>query len=433
MEHYAGWDLKKVCRPVLSLAGLLLLLMGLAGCTTYYHGRGIQYKIEPQYAIADPQFVRSMGQLLGPPIVGGNQIGGLVNGDEIFPAMLAAIRAAKDSINLENYIYWSGTVGQEFAEALSERARAGVQVHVLIDWLGSRRVDSKSLDLMREAGVDLRRYNPLVWYNLARINHRDHRKLLIIDGRVGFTGGVGVADIWLGHADSPTHWRDSEFRLEGPAVAQMQAVFMDNWIKTSAKVLDGKSFFPELEPVGSDFAQVFKSSPREGTESVRLMYLLSIAAARKNIRLSASYFIPGKLITDQLVEACKRGVKVEIIVPGSQTDAAIVRHASRSKWGPLFKAGVKIYEYQPTMYHCKVMIVDDLWVSVGSANIDSRSFRLNDEANLNVFAAGFAAEQTKVFEEDKTRSREATFEEWKHRSLFTRMKELLVSPFHPHL
>jgi len=404
------------------------------GCTTqYYYGRGIQYKIDPQYGVNDPQFLRSMGQLLGPPLVAGNRITGLVNGDQIFPAMLEAIHGATESIDLETYIYWSGQVGQQFAEALAERAKAGVHVHVLLDWIGSRRLDPGSLSRMSEAGVDVRRYNPLVWYNLARINHRDHRKLLIVDGKIGFTGGAGLADLWLGNADSPAHWRDSQFRLEGPAVAQMQAVFMDNWIKTSARVLDGNGFFPELKSAGADYAQVFKSSPRDGTESVRLMYLLSIAAARKSIRLSVPYFVPGRLITQQLIEAAKRGVKVEIIVPGSETDSAIVRHASRSKWGALLKGGVNIYEYGPTMYHCKLMIVDDLWVSVGSANIDGRSFRLNDEANLNVLAAGFAAEQTQIFEEDKKRAHQVSYTEWQHRSLGTRLMEWLTSPFHPHL
>jgi cardiolipin synthase len=432
--YVGGYRLRRFLRQALVRPALLFLLSAaLAGCTTSYHGRGVQYKIEPQYGVGDPQFFRSMAQLLGPPLIAGNQITGLVNGDRIFPAMLEAIRGAKVSINLETYIYWSGDVGQRFADALAERAKAGVHVHVLLDWIGSRRLDPHSLTLMGNAGVEVRRYNPLVWYNLTRINHRDHRKLLIVDGKVGFIGGAGLADLWLGNADSPTHWRDSQFRLEGPAVAQMQAVFMDNWIKTSARVLDGEVFFPELKPVGTDYAQVFKSSPLDGTESVRLMYLLSIAAARKNIRLAVPYFVPGKLITQQLAEASKRGVKVEIIVPGAETDAAIVRYASRSKWGSLLKAGVNIYEYEPTMYHCKLMIVDDLWVSVGSANIDSRSFRLNDEANLNVMGAEFAAEQTRVFEEDKKLSHQVSFAEWEKRSVCTRLMEWLTSPFHPHL
>jgi len=420
-------------QATLRSAWWLLVATALGGCTTYYHGRGIQYQIKPQYGVDDPQFFRSMGHLLGPPLIGGNRITGLLNGDQIFPAMLEAIRGAQESINLETYIYWSGHVGEQFGDALVERARAGVRVHVILDWVGARKLDSKVITMMDEAGVEVRRHNPLVWYNPARINHRDHRKLLIVDGRIGFTGGAGIADLWLGNADSPEHWRDSHFRLEGPAVAQMQAVFMDNWTKTTARVLDGESYFPELKSVGNDFAQVFKSSPREGTENVRLMYMLSIAAARKSIRLSVPYFVPGHLITSALVEARKRGVKVEIIVPGARTDSPLVRHASRSKWGALLKADVTIYEYEPTMYHCKVMIVDDLWVSVGSANIDSRSFRLNDEANLNVFAAAFAAEQTAAFEEDKKHARLVTLESWKNRSLGTRIMELLTSPFHPHL
>lgn len=403
-----------------------------AGCTSF-HGRGVQYQIEPQYAVGDAQFLRSVGQLVGPPIVGGNHVTGLINGDQIFSALLEAIRGAKKSINLETYIYWSGTVGEQFADALVERAKAGVQVHVLLDWIGSRRIDSHLLDRMRKAGVEVQKYNPLVWYNLARINHRDHRKLLIIDGTIGFIGGAGVADIWLGNADSPTHWRDSHFRLEGPAVAQMQAAFLDNWMKTTANVLDGNDYFPELKPAGQHLAQVFKSSPREGTESVRLMYLLSIGAARRSIRLSAPYFVPGKLTTEQLVDARRRGVSVEILVPGARTDTPIVRHASRSKWGPLLKAGVRIFEYQPTMYHCKMMIVDDVWTSVGSANFDSRSFRLNDESNMNVLAADFAAEQLRIFEEDKKRSREVTYEEWKNRPAGKRLLEWLATPFLPHL
>jgi cardiolipin synthase len=254
-----------------------------------------------------------------------------------------------------------------------------------------------------------------------------------VDGIVGFIGGAGVADIWLGNADSPAHWRDTHFRLQGPAVGQMQAAFMDNWMKTTSNVLDGRDYFPELPPVGSDFAQVIKSSPREGTESVRLMYLISIAAARQSIRLSMPYFVAGPLTTQQLRDARMRGVTVEVILPGARSDTPIVRHASRSKWGPLLEAGVRIYEYQPTMYHCKMMIVDDVWVSVGSANFDSRSFRLNDESNLNVLSRDFAAEQVRLFEHDKQQSREVTYRDWRQRSIGKRLMEFLTAPFHSHL
>ena len=412
---------------------LLLAAAVLLTGYTNFHGRGIQYQLLPQYSVDDAQFLRSMAQLVGPEIVGGNRVTSLVNGDQIFAAMLEAIRSAKKTINLESYIYWSGEVGRRFTDALTESARAGVRVHVLLDWISSRRIDSALLKRMRAAGVDVQKYNPLVWYNLARVSHRDHRKLLIVDGIVGFIGGAGVADIWLGNADSPAHWRDTHFRLQGPAVGQMQAAFMDNWMKTTSNVLDGRDYFPELPPVGSDFAQVIKSSPREGTESVRLMYLISIAAARQSIRLSMPYFVAGPLTTQQLRDARMRGVTVEVILPGARSDTPIVRHASRSKWGPLLEAGVRIYEYQPTMYHCKMMIVDDVWVSVGSANFDSRSFRLNDESNLNVLSRDFAAEQVRLFEHDKQQSREVTYRDWRQRSIGKRLMEFLTAPFHSHL
>jgi cardiolipin synthase len=410
----------------LKLVFLLMLSVGLTGCASFYSQRKIAYQIEPLYSVQDPQFIRSMGQLLGPPILAGNKATTLINGDEIFPSMLKAIRGAQKTIDFETYIYWSGEVAQKFADALSERARAGVKVHVLLDWLGSSRVGD-CVQEMESAGVEVAMYHPLHWFNFSRINYRTHRKLLIIDGKIGFTGGVGIADLWMGNADSTEHWRDSHFRLEGPAVAQMQAAFMDDWLKTKARVLHGDDYFPKLDPAGDDFAQVFMSSPREGSESIRLMYLLSIAAARKNIRLSAAYFIPDELARKELVAACKRGVKVEIILPGNNTDSRLVRYASRRHWGDLLEAGVKIYEYQPTMFHCKEMIVDDVWVSVGSANFDSRSFRLNEEANLNVFSPAFAAKQIEIFEKDKAQSQLISLKHWKMRSLWKRCKECVAN------
>ena len=379
--------------------------------------KAIKQQIDHLYGVADEQFLRSIGNLLPPAVIPGNRITPLVNGDEIFPAMLRAIRAARTTITFETFIYWSGRIGREFADALMERARAGVKVHVLLDWLGSNRMDQKLLDEMESAGVDLERYHPLHWYNISRVNNRTHRKLLVVDGRVGFTGGVGIADEWTGHAQDPQHWRDTHFMLEGPAVAQMQSAFMDNWLKTHARVLHGGDYFPRLEPVGPSPAQVFMSSPEEGSESVRLMYLLSIAAARRSVRLGTAYFVPDDLAIDTLAAAQRRGARVEIIVPGKHIDTQTVRRASRSRWGKLLEAGIAIYEYEPTMYHTKVLVVDDLWVSVGSTNFDNRSFRLNDEANLNVYDAQLAAHQVECFEQDKSRARRITFEEWKNRPL----------------
>ena len=389
----------------------------------------IRHELPHRFAVADPQFLRTMGQLLGPGILPGNRVTALQNGDEIFPAMLAAIRGARESITFETYIYWSGQIGKQFSEALCERAQAGVAVHVMLDWVGCGKFEKKYLDDMKAAGVEVEFYRPLRWYNVTRMNNRTHRKLLVVDGRIGLTGGVGIADQWQGRAESPEHWRDSHFQIEGPAVAQMQSAFTDNWLKTRSQVLLGNKYYPELKPVGPSLAQVFKSSRGEGSESVRLMYLLSIASAVQTIRLQAAYFVPDELAIATLVTARKRGVKIEIIVPGPVVDSRVVQRASRSLWGALLDAGVEIYEYQPTMYHCKVLIVDDLWVSVGSTNFDDRSFRLNDEANLNVYDAAFAAEQVQEFEADKGKSRLMTRSEFRNRSaagkLFDRIAGLL--------
>ena len=386
----------------------------------------IEHEIAHLYGAGEPQFMRSMGVLLGPAIAEGNQVVALQNGDEIFPAMLEAIRGAQQSITFETYIYWSGVIGEEFAEALAERARAGVGVHVLLDWVGAGKMDQPLLDRMESAGVEVVKYHPLRWYNLARINNRTHRKLLIVDGKIGFTGGVGIADLWLGDAQDPDHWRDSHYRIEGPAVAQMQAAFMDNWIKTRAEVLHGEKYFPPVDSVGPHLAQMFRSSAGEGGESVRLMYLLSIASARKSVRISASYFVPDSLSIETFIAAVRRGVTVDIIVPGEHIDQDIVRRASRGRWGPLLEAGVRIYEFEPTMYHCKVMIVDDLWVSVGSTNFDNRSFSLNDEANLNILDEEFAREQAVTFQADLERSREITYEMWKNRPRREKVQEWLA-------
>ncbi|MET0961715.1 MAG: cardiolipin synthase [Noviherbaspirillum sp.] len=377
----------------------------------------IRQEIPRLYSVADPQFQRSMGIMLGPQIVDGNKVEALLNGDQIFPSMLKAIRGAKHTINFETYIYWSEDIGREFADALSERARAGVKVHLLIDWVGSAKMEEKDLEQMRQSGVEVRQYHPLRWYNLGRINNRTHRKLLVVDGRVGFTGGVGIAGQWTGNAQDPEHWRDSHFRAEGPVVAQMQAVLIDNWTKTTGKVLHGDTYFPPISAAGGSRAQVFSSSPSGGSESMHLMYLMAITAAQRNIQISASYFVPDDMTRSALVDAIKRGVRVQIILPGKNIDAETVRSSSRGMWGELLQAGAEISEYQPTMYHCKVMIVDDLLVSVGSTNFDDRSFKMNDEANLNIYDAGFARAQVAIFEDDLKKAKRITYEQWKNRPL----------------
>jgi cardiolipin synthase A/B len=370
-----------------------------------------------------------MGTLLGSGILDGNRVETLLNGDEIFPAMLEAISSAKTTITFETFIYWSGSIGSEFTKALAERARAGVKVHVLLDWIGSNKMDASQLSLMELAGVQVRKYNKPHWYKFGRLNNRTHRKLLVVDGQTGFTGGVGIADQWIGNAQDPEHWRDSHYRVQGPVVAQMQAVFMDNWIKVSGDVLHGPEYFPELPPVGAGFAHMFSSSPSGGSESMRLMYLLAITAAGRSIHLSTPYFIPDALAIKALTDAVKRGVTVQIITVGKHTDSETVRRAARARWGALLEAGVEIYEYQPTMYHCKVMIVDGLWTTVGSTNFDPRSFSLNDEANVNFYDVDFAGRQIEIFQKDLAHSRPVTFQEWKNRPLAEKFWEHAATLF----
>jgi cardiolipin synthase A/B len=396
----------------------------------------VEHKIERLYASDDPQFLRSMGLLLGPPVVSGNRFEALVNGDEIFPAMLDAIRSAKHTITFETFIYWSGEIGEQVARALSDQARAGIAVHVLLDWVGSSKMDKRYLNLLREAGAEVIQYHKPHWTGLGRMNDRTHRKLLVVDGQIGFTGGVGIAEEWTGNAQDDKHWRDTHFRIEGPAVGQMQAVFMDNWVKATGNVLHGPEYFPDIEPLtqeGAGLAHMFSSSPSGGSDDMQLMYLMAITAATHSIHLSSAYFVPDKLTINAIVEAAKRGVNVRIVTPGKKIDTHTVREASRACWGDLLEAGVEMYEYQPTMFHCKLLVVDAYLVSVGSTNFDMRSFRLNDEANLNIYDRGFADLQLRIVADDIARARRITLDEWRRRPLAEKLLDRVVSVLDPEL
>lgn len=408
-----------------ALATLFLVVIAMNFATPE---KKLERRIAHRYGAADPQFLREMGVMLGPSIVPGNTVTPLDNGDEIFPAMLEAIRGAKRTITFETYIYWSGRIGDEFTDALIERARAGVQVNVTIDWAGSIKMDASQLEKMEKGGVHVRRYRPLHWYNLGRLNNRTHRKLLVVDGTIGFTGGVGIADQWLGHAQDPDHWRDLHFRIEGPVVAQIQAAFNDNWIKTTGTVLNGADYFPPQRVAGDMDAHLFIASPAGGSESMHLMYLMSIAAAEHSIDLEASYFVPDELITKALLAARQRGVRVRVLLPGPHIDSETVRIASKREWGRLLEAGVQIHVYQPTMLHVKLLIVDNYMVSVGSTNFDIRSFRLNDEASLNVYHRGFAERMTSIFEADLAQARPYTLAMWRKRPWTERLSETFLLP-----
>jgi cardiolipin synthase len=408
-----------------ALATLLLVVVAMNFVTPE---KNLERKVEHRYPVSDPQFRREMSVMLGPSIAAGNHVIALQNGAEIFPAMLEAIRGARTSVTFETYIYWSGEIGEAFAGALAERARAGVPVNVTIDWVGSIRMDQALLDRMEDAGVRVQRYRPLHWYNLGRMNNRTHRKLLVVDGRIGFTGGVGIADQWQGRARSPEEWRESHFRIEGPAVAQFQAAFNDNWIKVTGEVLNGAAYFPPLGPAGAMDAHLFLASPAGGSESMHLMYLMAVAAADSAIDLAASYFVPDELLIKAIVAARGRGVRVRILLPGPHTDSEAVRISSKGAWGELLRAGVEIFVYQPTMLHTKMLIVDRELVSVGSTNVDIRSLRLNDEANLNVYDRDFARAMTEVFEADLRPSVRYTYEMWRDRPLKEKLAEKILWP-----
>ena len=410
-----------VITVALTVAAAILVFNFLGG------EKKIERRISRAHNVESPLFAHELGSMLGPAFVAGNLVQVLKNGDQIFPPMLKAIRGAKSTITFESYIYWSGDIGREFADALSERARSGVKVHVLLDWVGSAKMDESMMTGMQEAGVQIRKFHPPHWSHLGRMNNRTHRKILVADGRTAFTGGVGIAPHWTGNAQDPQHWRDTHFQVDGPVVAQMQAIFLDNWVKATGDVLHGDKYFPIIAPVGTQAAQMFSSSPSGGSESMQLMYLLAIASASRSVDLSASYFVPDDLVLRTLIEAIRRGVKVRIIVPGEHIDSDTVRSASRARWGDLLSAGAVIAEYQPTMFHCKVMIVDQILVSVGSTNFDNRSFRLNDEATLNVMDSPFAKQQTAIFEEDLALSRQITFAQWSNRPFREKMGERLAS------
>ena len=384
------------------------------------------YRPRRLYTSGDADFKRALGILLGPPLVAGNKVTPLVNGAQIYPAMLNAIRTAQTNITFETFVF-RDSIGATFVEELANAARRGVRVHMLLDWLGSRTMDSSMLATARAAGCDLQIYHPPSWYHLGRLNNRTHRKLLVIDGKIGFTGGVGMGVEWGDGIDGLPPWRENHYKAEGPVVAQMQAVFIDNWIKTTGRVLHGAEYFPKLSASSGDMdAQMFGSSPVGGSESMHLMVLLALTAAKTSIDIENAYFVPDKLTVEALCSAARRGLRVRIVVPGRHTDARIGRWAAQGLYGSLLKAGIQIFEYQPTMMHAKVLVIDEVWSSVGSSNFDDRSFRLNDEANLNVFSESLASEHLRIIDEDIQQSRRMVLQKWRHRKFGRRINERLA-------
>ncbi|MEX2048936.1 MAG: cardiolipin synthase [Gemmatimonadota bacterium] len=345
------------------------------------------------------------------PLLDGNRVELLVNGVQVFPAMLAAIEDADQSINLLSYIYWEGGIAGQVADGLSAAARRGVKVRVVLDAVGANSMDPDLVEQMRGAGAEVAWFNPVRWFSLRRFNHRTHRKVMVVDGRIGFTGGIGIASEWTGDAEDSEHWRDDHFRFEGPVVRYLQGAFVENWRQATGEVLSGTHVFPDIEPAGEARMAVINSGPAGATSEIGLTYWLMFRGARERIYVATPYFVPDPDLEIGLHDAARRGLDVRLLVPNHHQDSRLVRYASQTWYADLLEAGVRIYEYQPTMMHVKAVSVDREWAIVGSANFDNRSFMINFEVSVAVFDAGFVAELDDSFERDLRKAREITLEE----------------------
>ena len=376
---------------------VLVVCLALAGCSLSH-----PHYIAPDVHVGEPAFARSVeAHTLASP-VGGNRARLLLNGDQIFPAMLAAIRQARTTITFANFIYEDGAIARDMASALAERCRAGVRVHVLLDAVGSSHMPKQYRTTMTDAGCQLAWFHSLNPFAIKRINHRNHRRILVVDGRVGFTGGTGIGSRWEGDGRQPGHWRQTDVRLEGPVVHLLQAAFAENWRDATGVLLGGDAYFPKTERVGQLAIQSVKSSPASGAAEAYLLFLLAIEGARSSIYLTNPYFVPDDAMSDALVRAAGRGVRVSIITAGATQGILdrLVRKASQAHFARAIKAGVQIYEYRPGLLHAKTLVVDERWVSIGSANLDNRSFALNNELNVTFLDRGVASQLIAAFHRD---------------------------------
>ena len=389
---------------------------------------GLDYKIKQPAScpLDSEEFMRILEALTDAHVTQRSSIEVFTNGENYYEAELEAIRRAEHNINLEAYIFQKGRVGDEFVKALTERARAGVRVNLVLDAIGSFASWDSYFKELRAVGGRVCWYHPFKWYTLPRINNRTHRELLIIDGRVGFLGGAGFADHWRYPVKDHPRWRDSMFRVEGDAVANLQATFAENWLEASGEILAHEEYFPECKAEACTPSLVVNSSPSAGRSTrARILFQMLLASAQESILITTPYFLPDRSARAEMVRAIReRGVKIQIIVPGKKSDHALTRNSSRRLYGDLLQAGAKIYEYEPTMVHAKTLVIDNLWSVVGSTNFDNRSFGINDEVNLAACDPTLAARITEDFERDRAESKPVSYEEWRRRSIFERIHEL---------
>ncbi|MDQ3070636.1 MAG: cardiolipin synthase [Acidobacteriota bacterium] len=382
---------------------------------------GITYHVRARVPLDDPGFLHTIESTCQAAAHSGNRVDVLTNGDRFYPAMLDAIGKAERTVTMECYIFQPGRVADAFVRALCDRARAGVSVTIVLDAIGSWGMNRARTAPLRQAGVRVEFYQRFRWFSLMRLNNRTHRELLVVDGRVAFTGGAGVADWWSGTHAGEKAWRDTMVRVEGPVVAALQGVVIENWLECCGEIITGEDFFPPLAPAGDVHAFVVKSSPSDRATVSRVTFQLLIEAAQREVRINTPYFLPDKSLRACLAAAAARGVEISIVVPGWRTDQRWVRFASRRMFGELLRAGVRIFEYEPSMTHCKMLIVDDGWAVVGTTNIDNRSFEHNDEINLALCDRRVAARLHADHERDVAASREITLDAWQRRPVWEQL------------
>ena len=406
----------------------LFAIFLLCGCAKVIAVRDI-----PPITVGQASFFPTIEAHTNATIVAGNRIDILLNGDQTYPAILSEIRSAKSTITFAEYMYEDGALAHEVAEAFAERCRAGIAAHILLDQHGSSKVPSDIVDTMKKAGCHVEYFRRvkaegiIFPWKLLKINYRSHRRILVIDGRVGFTGGFGINEAWTGNGRTPEHWRDTNARIEGPVVKYLQAAFAESWLEMTGVAIGGEAYFPVLEPRGDVPAQMVKSSPTGGSFQSYMLFLLSITSAKKSILITNPYFIPDKVMTEALVKAAARGVRVAVLTP-AKIDSHLTGPVSRGHYGPLLLGGVQIFEYQICLLHAKTMVVDGLWGTIGSTNFDNRSFVLNQELNLTVYDRTVATRLEEIFDEDLKYAKQVSYKEWKSRGLYERFVDLIAFP-----
>ncbi|HMH51914.1 MAG TPA: phospholipase D-like domain-containing protein [Candidatus Acidoferrum sp.] len=416
----ADGPLRLIIISVALITGLLLL----AGCAQV----NADVTKLPTVELGDEGFYPTLQAYAGAPIVGGNDVRVLLNGEQIFPALVAAIRAARTSLTYAQYFFEDGPVAEDVTEALAERCRAGVQVHVLLDGVGTLGMPARYQDELKGAGCHVQTFRAVRPWALRRANNRNHRRVLVVDGRIGFAGGSGVSRKWMGNGRTADHWRDTDVRVEGPAVEWMQAAFVENWMESTGEALGGEAYFPRPQPARGQVAvQVVRSSPEGGSYAMYNTLLIALNAARQSIRITNPYFLLDAAMTEAVLDRLRHGVSVEVLVPGT-IDHKFVRQASRATWGPLLEAGVKIYEYQPALLHAKTVVIDGQWATIGSTNLDPRSLALCQELNVVVYDRAVARGLEDVFKADIAHATPVDHEAWRGRGLQARVFELLVLP-----